>query len=191
MGLIERLVTDLTSAEDSRAEAAALILASCGSRCAEHLIILTKSTDPEIRWWAIRTLAEMDFPEVSLHLITALEDPQLAVRQCAALGLRLHPDPNAIPSLVKALQHGDNLLATLAADALVAAGEPAVPTLLQVMDQEDHATQLHAVRALAEIGDPRAIPALVTAMETGSAIMTYWAEVGLERMGIGMVFYKP
>jgi len=191
MDSIDELVADLTSAEDARAEAAALRLASCGLVCAETLIELSKSADPRNRWWALRALAEIKSPRVCPTLIEALDDPHLDVRQCAALGLRMNPDQNAIPGLLKAIQSGDTLLATLASDALVAIGEPAVPGLLEIMDQMDPKAQLHAVRTLAKLGDPRSIPALFAALETGSAIMAYWAEEGLERMEVGMVYYKP
>jgi hypothetical protein len=36
------------------------------------------------------------------------------------------------------------------------------------------------------IGDTRAVPGLFEALE-GSALQEYWAEEGLERMGVGMV----
>ena len=93
--------------------------------------------------------------------------------------------------LVEAISDGDPLLASLAADALVAIGGPAVPYLLEVMGNGSHSARLHAVRALALIGDDRAIPALFAALDQYSAVMQYWAEQGLERMGVGMVFFKP
>jgi len=50
---------------------------------------------------------------------------------------------------------------------------------------------VEAVRALAKIGDQRAIPALFEALDDNSALIEYWASEGLEKMGVGMVFYKP
>ena len=46
------------------------------------------------------------------------------------------------------------------------------------------------MRALAMIGDQRAIGTLFTALDDPSAIVEYWADEGLVRMGIGMVFFK-
>jgi HEAT repeat protein len=79
----------------------------------------------------------------------------------------------------------------LAGDALVAIGSPAVPALLEVLQAGVHPARLEAVRALARIGDERAIPALFTALDDSSALIEYWANEGLERMGVGMVFYRP
>ena len=44
---------------------------------------------------------------------------------------------------------------------------------------------------LAKIGDERAIPVLFEALDDSSALIEYWASEGLEKMGVGMVFYKP
>jgi HEAT repeat protein len=59
------------------------------------------------------------------------------------------------------------------------------------MQKGEHITRLEAVRALAKIGDDCAIPALCEALDDNSALIEYWASEGLEKMGVGMVFYKP
>jgi HEAT repeat protein len=51
--------------------------------------------------------------------------------------------------------------------------------------------RLEAVRALAYIGDKRSIPQLFQALDEDSAMLEYWANEGLQKMGIGMMFYKP
>jgi len=89
------------------------------------------------------------------------------------------------------LSQGEALTRRLAGDALVAVGSPAVPALLEVMLAGQHLARLEAARALAKIGDERAIPALFAALDGSSALIEYWANEGLERMGVGMVFYKP
>jgi HEAT repeat protein len=50
---------------------------------------------------------------------------------------------------------------------------------------------MEAMRALALIGDQRSIPLLFEALDSDSMLMEYWANEGLERMGVGMIFYKP
>ena len=54
-----------------------------------------------------------------------------------------------------------------------------------------HLARLEAVRALSKIGDQRSIPALFECLDDSSALIEYWAGEGLEKMGVGMVFYKP
>ncbi len=85
----------------------------------------------------------------------------------------------------------DALTRRLAGDALVAIGSQIVPQLLDVMQNGEHVARLEATRALAKIGDECAIPALFEALDDGSALIEYWASEGLEKMGVGMVFYKP
>ncbi|MFC1923374.1 HEAT repeat domain-containing protein, partial [Chloroflexota bacterium] len=110
---------------------------------------------------------------------------------CAALALRYQADPDAIPTLIHRLSLPDRLMARLAADALIATGDESVPALLEVMENKSQPARLEAARALGEIGDPRAIPALFKALDDDSAILEHWAGEGLEKMGIGMVFFNP
>jgi HEAT repeat protein len=125
------------------------------------------------------------------EMLRGLADPDPAVRQCAALGLQRRPSERAIPALISAMDDSDSLAARLAANALAATGPPAVPALLDVMQTGSSKASLEAARALALIGDTRAIPALFQALDGDSMLLEYWANEGLERMGVGMVFFKP
>ena len=185
------LLNQLTSGDDQRAEAAALALAELGPQVLPALQDLLHSPDPDARWWANRILAELDSPQAASLLIESLQDTDIAVRQCAALALSYRPQQAAVAQLIVALDDPDHLLARLAADALVAAGAMAVPALLDVMQAGNQAARLEAVRALALIGDTRAIPTLFTALDEDSALIEYWADEGLQRMGVGMTFFKP
>ncbi|MBM3122987.1 MAG: HEAT repeat domain-containing protein, partial [Chloroflexi bacterium] len=53
------------------------------------------------------------------------------------------------------------------------------------------AVRMGAVRALAMNEDPGAIPALYAALEDPSSMVEYWAGEGLERRGLGMVYFQP
>lgn len=192
MSKVQELLAALTSGEDERAEAAAAALAKHGAAAVDGLESLLAS-NPEVdsRWWAVRALAEMEDARIPALLTRALQDPAPEVRQCAALGLRTRPEPNSIPALIAGLSDLDPLAASLAADTLVAIGAPSVPDLIEVLSGERGAVRLLAVRALAQIGDPRAIPALMAALQTDSALMEYWANEGLDRMGLGWQFFQP
>jgi hypothetical protein len=54
---------------------------------------VSSQSDAEARWWAVRVLAESRSPQARRIVRLALSDPDPAVRQCAALVLRDHPDP--------------------------------------------------------------------------------------------------
>jgi HEAT repeat protein len=103
----------------------------------------------------------------------------------------MHPTPSAIPALVNALQDPDRLVARFAADALVAIGVSAIPALSQSMQASDPAVRIEAMRALAAIESPNALHALFDALDDPSSLVCYWAEQGLERLGVGMVYFQP
>lgn len=192
---LEELLSELTSGDEARAEAAVKRLTELQSEQGEALLealsALLASPDVESRWWAVRALSELDDGRVPLLLTQALNDADPEVRRCAALGLRSHPDPQAIPRLVEMLNDADGLTARLAGDALAAIGGEAVPALLDVLQNGRHAARLAAARALATLRDQRAIPALFNALDEDSALLEYWAGEGLERMGVGMAFFTP
>jgi HEAT repeat protein len=188
---IQSLIAAITSGDDGQAEAAVREIASHGSDAIPGLEKLLSSSEPDYRWWAVRVLAEIPSHQITPLLLEALHDTAPAVRQCAALALSHQPTPQAVPDLIAILDDSDRLLARLAADALIALREGAVSPLLDVLISGRQPARLEAVRALAIIADQRAIPALFNALDEDSALLTYWAETGLERMGVGMTFFKP
>ncbi len=189
-GLME-VLDDLSCGEDDRAEAALPHLAAWGPQVFEVLQHRLNSPDPDTRWWAVRGLAEVQDERVPHLLVKALADPDMGVRWCAGLALRSHPSENSIPALVSLLAQPEALTRRLAGDALVAIGKPAVIELINVLQAGQQLARLEAIRALAKIGHESAIPALFAALDDSSALIEYWANEGLEKMGVGMVFYNP
>jgi HEAT repeat protein len=185
------LISQLSCGDDEQAEQALSHLATWGSEAIGALERRLSDPEAELRWWAVRALAEVDDERVPELLVRALSDPDKGVRWCAGLALRMHPSPQASLTLVRMLADRDSLTRRLAGDALVAIGNQVVPQLLEAMQQGDQWVRLEAVRALAKIGDERAIPALFKALDDNSALIEYWASEGLEKMGVGMVFFKP
>jgi HEAT repeat protein len=185
------LLIELTSGDDRRAEAAASSVSSYGSNALAILGPLLHSSEADFRWWAARGLAELMDERAGAYLIQALADENLSVQQCAALSLSKRPDPRAVPALVEAMASKDALLARLAANALACTGAEAVPALLDVLENGSQPMRLEAARALASIGDQRSIPALFKALGEDSALMEYWANEALERMGVGMMYFNP
>lgn len=199
---LTRLAAAINAGDDSAAEAAAVKLAAHGAAALAGLQPLLASPDPDRRWWALRVLGESGADEAGGLLAAGLTDPDPAARQCAALALRswaVQAAPAgreaaagaAVAPLASWLGSPDKLLSRLAGDALAALGPPVVPGLLQVMETGRHAARLEAARALALIADPRAIPALFAVFEQPSPLLEYWANEGLERMGVGMRFFDP
>lgn len=190
MSALDDLLADLTSGDETRAEAAVPSLAALGETVIPALRGMLDSTDADSRWWATRALASLPSLDAGL-LLPSLADAAPEVRQCAALGLCSHPSEAAIQPLIRALSDPDSLVADLSARALIAVGEPAVEGLLEVLKEAGQSARIHAMHALAEIADPRAIRPMIESLSEESAMLQYWAEAGLERMGVNMVYIKP
>jgi HEAT repeat protein len=188
---LQSILIELTSGDDKRAEAVVPQVASLGETAIETLLALLESPSSDHRWWATRALAVVDHSQAHDGLLRALGDDEPEVRQCAALSLRLRPTSSAIPALVNALHDTDRLVARLAADALVAIGPSVILALSPTMESPDPAVRMEAVRALAAIEDPHTFHALFAALDDPSPLVCYWAEQGLERLGVGMVFFEP
>jgi HEAT repeat protein len=197
MTSLDRFIAELASGDDRRAEAVVIELATLGERALPALLCLLDENDGSAaqqvdrRWWALRAIAEIECPVARDALLHALADPNPRLRQCALVGLRLQPDERLLSLAPALLADRDTLVASLAADALIALGKLATPALVKVLQDAPQSARLHAIRALARIQDPRSIPILFKTLDEDSALMEYWASQGLERMGVGMTFFNP
>lgn len=191
MAALGDLLQDLTSGESQRAEEAALELPKHKDAALQELTQLSKSNDADTRWWVTRALAGFAQSVAGDLLAKGLADSDASVRQCAALALSKQPRAAAIPALIVTLQSEDILLARLAADALVALGPVAVEPLIAALQTDQHNGQVEAARALALIGDTRAVSALFKLLDSDSVVVEHWASEGLEKMGVGMSFFAP
>ena len=187
---LQDLLNDLTSGSEARAEKAVPALIELGNEAVPALLELTRSSEADNRWWGLRVLAQA--PQAQAEwLVPFLSDPAREVRQCAALGLALKRDENATEALVRALSDEDSMVSSLAVNALVKIGSPAVPALIDTVKDGSQSARIHALRALAEIRDHRAIPLMMKVMEEDSALLQHWAKEGLDRLGLDMVYIKP
>jgi HEAT repeat protein len=192
------LLADLTSGDDPRAENAIPAIVAKGMDAIPALLELTKADSADSRWWAVRALSASPHTRTG-DLIPLLDDPAPEVRAATALALCEHPDESAVPALIKTLKDEDAIAAGLAGNALVKIGNASVAGLLDVMNARvepgRNEAQVHArilaLRALAEIRDPRAIPVMMKSMSEESAVLQYWAQEGLERLGLDMVYMRP
>lgn len=191
MNALQEFLNDLTSGDETRAENAVAALTAMGEEALPSLLELSRSPDADIRWWAVRTLAQSPHSRTQWLLPFLTDDPAPEVRQCAALGLAGKADESAIQPLVRALSDADGMVGSLAAAALVKIGAPAVPSLIEVVKNGAQSARILALRALAEIRDHRAIPIMMKVMEENSSLLQYWAQEGLERLGLNMVYLKP
>lgn len=184
------LLNDLTSGNEARAEKAVPSLIDLGEAAIPALLELTRSPDADYRWWGLRVLAQSPHAQAG-WLLPALGDPAPEVRQCAALGLVGKPDESAIQPLIGALSDEDAMVSSLAVNALVKIGRAAVPSLIDIVKSARRSARIHALRALAEIRDHRAIPVMMKVLEEDSVLLQHWAKEGLDRLGLDMIYIKP
>lgn len=187
---MQDLLAELTSGDDERAENSIPALTALGWAALPALLDLTRAEETDTRWWAVRALAAS--PHIrTVDLIPLLSDSSPEVRAAAALALCNHPHEDAVKALIQSLADEDALTAGLAGNALAKIGSPSVPSLLKVMNEASTGIRIVALRALGEIGDQRAIPMMMKCMGEESAVLQYWAQAGLERLGLNMVYIKP
>ncbi|MFN8383613.1 MAG: HEAT repeat domain-containing protein [Anaerolineales bacterium] len=187
---MKELLADLTSGDDERAEKAIPAITDLGSAAIPALLDLTHSEDVDSRWWAVRALAASPHTR-TVDLLPLLSDSAPEVRAATALALCHHPHEVAVEVLIRALSDEDALTAGLAGNALVKIGSPSVPSLLKVMNEAPIGIRIVVLRTLSEIRDHRAIPVMMKCMSEESAFLQYWAQEGLERLGLDMVYMKP
>ncbi len=180
---------DLFSGDDERA------LAALERVTAGDLPELTSSLrhgDSAARAWAAAGLGRVPEAAAGLVLLSAAADPDPEVRAAVFFALGQRRAVDAVIPLLFALADPSIYLARVAADALIQIGAPAVPALADALEREaEPRVRVNLARALAQIADPRAIPALFHALEDESAVVQHWADAGLERLGVGQVYFRP
>jgi HEAT repeat protein len=186
------LLAELTSGDDTRAENSIHGIIQLGMAAIPKLLDLTRAAEVDSRWWAVRALAASPHTRTE-DLIPLLGDSAPEVRAAAALALCSHPHESAVEALIKTLADENPITAGLAGNALVKIGSPSVLSLIEVVKDSPTGTRTRivALRALSEICDHRAIPVMMKSLSEGSAIMQYWAQEGLNRLGLNMVYIKP
>lgn len=103
----------------------------------------------------IRAVEQADSPESLSQAVWALA----AARQEAA-----------IPTFIRVLGYNNPGAAVAAVEGLVKLGEAAVPSLLEQIDGYDYGARAWSIRALSQIGDPRALDILTGAAESDFAL---------------------
>lgn len=109
----------------------------------------------------------MNNSDLAQILIRAVEEADSsdrlldAVQELAAAGIE-----EGVPTLIAALGYNNPGAAVAAVDGLIAIGEAAVQPLLQLIDGYNYGARAWAIRALAGIGDVRALDTLLEAAKT-------------------------
>jgi HEAT repeat protein len=186
------LLEALASGDDDRAEAAAVAFSRLGDAALPLMRELLARPDADARWWATRTIGGIESAAAVQLLIGQCADPDPDVRACAvyALGSLGERAAQAAPTLARRLGDSSVYIGQLAADALARIGPAATPLLIDRLTNGTPHVRGRAARALAQLADPAAIPALVAALDGDSPIVEYYADIALQKLGVGMVLLK-
>jgi len=182
-----------TSGDDERAEQAALALIRMGHEALPLVRDLLSSPDVDSRWWATRTIGQIDSAETLTALADQCADPDPDVRACAifALGTFRERASEAVPVLIEKLADSSVYVGQMAADSLARIGRPATPALIEALKDDSPTVRGRAARALSHLTDESSIPALITSLDDESPIVEYYADMALQKMGVGTVLLKP
>ncbi|MEQ8386485.1 MAG: HEAT repeat domain-containing protein [Coleofasciculus sp. A1-SPW-01] len=105
------------------------------------------------------------------NLIQAVEQADSSPRLLAAVRTLANAKIEAgIPTLIAVLSYNNPGAAVAAVDGLVQLGDVAVEPLLNLLDEYNYGGRAWAIRALAQLADPRALDTLLNAAETDFAL---------------------
>lgn len=120
------------------------------------------------------------------EMIKASEDQDTYVRISAYMLLgRLASEPEVIPLLMKALKEENIIEKWYVVDALIEAGEFAVPALTEALKDSDKEIRLRAAHALEGIGAQarEATPVLIKSLEDPDLLFRIWVSDTLVKIG--------
>jgi HEAT repeat protein len=147
---------------DVRLEAAVAVGGFKDARAINSLTGLLGDGDWRVSAAAAESLARMNDPRAIKLVVESLGNADWRLRARAAQVLARVPAATikggAVPLLASALRDRDLVVRYYASEALVAAGEPAVPVIIQVFLSNRFQERERAARVLARIGKPAVQP---------------------------------
>jgi HEAT repeat protein len=131
------------------------------------LISMLKEPDPRLRCEAATQLGANRDSSSLPALIEALQDSEASVNECVVVALGNFQRKEAVAALIQEWE--DNYYPhtrSAVGEALLAIGRPALETLIAVLQSDSRTIQVRRDIAfiLGKIGDPVAVPALVSAL---------------------------
>jgi HEAT repeat protein len=164
---ISRLLALLHSSDPALRQTAALSLGKIApAEAATGLMEALHDSDPLVRQysaWALGHLGDHAPPTVLAPLLSLLNDPDLAVADTAAEAIgQIGAGTDTVSQLLTLVREGRTHSRRAAALALESLESPlSYDALLRALGDEDADVRQRAIAALGEVGDRRAVPALM------------------------------
>lgn len=177
---IPQLIQCLGHPRWRRRESAAEALRRIGEPAVEPLIRSLERDDPDVSYWAIRTLGRLRAQTARARLREYLQSERrdlvlVAIEALAALG-----DRDSLSTIVSFLGHKDAEVRDQAVNALASYGDFAVKLLADLLDGSRRMVKFAASQALGASGDAALVP-LMEKLREDSDELRYWAVRALER----------
>lgn len=132
--------------------------------------------------WEMQTFVRKPYPNAGPMLILGTREQRALLRMEAAEALGRIGEPEAIPVLCGALWDGFEQVRERASLALAQIGDPAFEAVIEVVEGSGTEARVWAVRALNQMGDPAAIPILITALDDSYGGVRVAAAEGLGQL---------
>ncbi|ORJ62372.1 HEAT repeat domain-containing protein [Geothermobacter hydrogeniphilus] len=141
------------------------LVTQLGKAAIPALIDQADSDDRVLREYVIASLGTLQAKEAVPVIVKSLRDKSFSRRYIAAWALGQISDVSSIPELLQALDDDDSGVRRYATRSLIRFNTRAVAPLLGYLPQAPPRGQAGAIRALGDIGDPRALELLLKAVD--------------------------
>jgi HEAT repeat protein len=188
-GDLEMLIERFMSMDETSCEAEAIALGEKGDAGLPVLTELLRADEEDVRFWAVRGVWANGSPAAIDRLAESLQDESEMVRSGAAYALGRLKAETTIEALARLLTDDPSDSGNHAADALAKIGQPAARVLIEAVQNKRAWVRARAAKALIPIESRQAIRVLFEALEDESYLVRYYAEMALERMGVGQMVY--
>lgn len=187
--LVNRYISKFISLDETSCEAEAIALGRRGDSGFALLEGLMAASEVDARFWAVRGLWANGSSKAVAKLIEALQDKEEIVRSGAAMALGELKAGAAVQALARLVTGDASASGNYAANALGKIGPPAAAALIEALQNEQPWVRVRAAKALVPIESRQAIGPLFYALEDESYMVRHYAEIALERMGVGQMIY--
>jgi HEAT repeat protein len=182
--IVRILIRLLAMEDDEIVDLAIDGLSAMGEKSYDRILEAVKSPSARMRANAARVLGKMQAVSAVDVLIGLLQDPEWQVRRCVVEALGLIKDKRAIEPLVLRLADNVERVQSQAIQALVVFKKLATEPLLNALSHEKNKFVLRALlRTLGEIGDLKAVPALISHLGSSYFVVRIAAVYALVKYG--------
>lgn len=183
------LIKKFLSGDEKQCEAEAITLGEQGEAGLAALQELLAAESADARFWAVRGGWANGSPKAITWLIEVLQDEVEMVRSGAALALGELKAEAAVEALAQLLTNDPSSTGNHASDALGKIGQAATSALTDALQSDKAWVRVRAAKALVPIEDRASIGPLFQVLEDNSYLVRHYAEIALERMGVGQMVY--